>query len=169
MAARRRPQAPVLERRVLDREPEPGDRHRVGVEERRVLVTADLAADAGLLEDVHALQHERVGQPEIGRHRGQLGRVREALEDRIEIVHGVPDLVDAELLRLAQGAGVVERLLLEEAPRGGAARQELAVAHPFLLLGGEDGALGGRLPLLDELDGALPELGAPLRRLRSLR
>ena len=73
VSAGRRPQAPVLERGVLDREPEPGDRHRVGVQERRVLVAADLAADPRLLEDVHALQRERVGQAEVGGDRGQLG------------------------------------------------------------------------------------------------
>ena len=73
-------------------------------------------------------------QPEIGRDLRQLGRVREALEHRVEIVHRVPDLVDAQLLRLTQAAGVVERLLLEEAPGGRTTGEELAVAHAFLLL-----------------------------------
>ena len=35
---------------------------------------------------------------------GELGRVAEALEHRVEVVHRVPDLVDAQLLGLAQRA-----------------------------------------------------------------
>ena len=60
VAAGQRPQAAVLERGVLEGEPEAGHRDRLGVEERGVLVAADLAADVGLLEDVHRLQQQRV-------------------------------------------------------------------------------------------------------------
>ncbi len=70
------------------------------------------------------------------------------------------DLVDAQLLGLAQLPVGVERLLLEEAPDLAAARQELLVARPLLLVGGEDRALGAGLPFVHELDGALLELGA---------
>src|SRR5688572_2031003 len=72
----------------------------------------------------------------------------------------MPDLVDAELLRLTQGAGVVERLLLEEAPGGRAAREELTIADPFLLLGREHRAFRRWLPVVDELHRALLELVA---------
>ena len=66
-----RPQAAVVERRVLDGEPEARHRDRIGVEERRVLVAPDLATDVRLLEDVHALQRERVGQTQVGSDLGQ--------------------------------------------------------------------------------------------------
>ena len=80
VAARLGPQAAVVERGVLDREPEPGDGDRVGVQERGVLVAADLAADARLLEDVHRLQRERVGEADVGGDLGDVGVVGEALE-----------------------------------------------------------------------------------------
>ena len=66
----------------------------------------------------------------------------------------MPELVDAELLGLCELAVGSERLLLEEAPRDVAAREELVVAHPFLLLGREHRALGGRFPLVNDLDRA---------------
>src|SRR5215207_9830652 len=135
MSTRRRPQASVLQRGVLDREPETSDRHRLGVEERGVLVTSDLTADAGLLEDVHALQGERVVEPEVARHLRQLGGEGEAFEHRIEVVHRMTDLVDAESLWLAERARVVERLFLEEAPSGRPTRQEFVIADAVLLLG----------------------------------
>jgi hypothetical protein len=146
-AAQRQPFSSV---RVLDREPETGDGHRVRVEERRVLVTADLAADVGLLEDVHALQRDGVRRGRCRRNAREVGRVAERLERRVEIVHRVPDLVDAELLRLAQGAVVRERLLLEEAPDATAARQEVVVADPLLFARGEHRAPLVRLELVDD-------------------
>ena len=91
---------------------------------------------------------------------GQRRRVREAFEHRVEVVLGVADLVDAQLLGLAQLPVVAERFLLEEAPHLAAARQELLVARPLLLVGGEDRALRARLPVVHELDGALLQLGA---------
>ena len=126
VAARGRPQAAVLERGVLDREPEPGDGHRVGVEERGVLVAAHLAADVRLLEDVHRLQRQRVDETEVGGDLGESGLVGEPLELVVEVVLGVADLVDAQLLRLRQLAVGAERVLLEEAPRGRPAVEELA-------------------------------------------
>ena len=69
------------------------------------------------------------------------------------------DLVDAQLLGLAQLAVGVERFLLEEAPHLAAAREELFVARSLLLVGGEDRPLSAGLPFAHELDGALLELG----------
>ena len=70
------------------------------------------------------------------------------------------DLVDAQLFRRAQPAVVVERLFLEEAPDTGARREELAVAHPLLLGGGEDRALTARLEVGHDLVGRSLQLVA---------
>ena len=110
------PQTSVVERGVLDREPEPGDRHRIGVEERRILMATHLATDARLLEDVHRLQGQGIGQPDVGGDLGDIGVVGEGLELVVEVVLGVTDLVDAQLLGLRQLAIGSERLLFEEAP-----------------------------------------------------
>ena len=104
VAARLRPQAPVLERGVLDGEPEADDAERLGVQERGVLVAADLAADVRLLEDVHRLDRQRVSHPDRRGDVGKLGRVAERLEHGVEVVHGVADLVDAQRLVLAECA-----------------------------------------------------------------
>ena len=72
VAARLRPQAAVLECGVLDGEPEADDAERLGVEERGVLVAADLAADARLLEDVHRLDRQRIPHPD---RRGDVGKL----------------------------------------------------------------------------------------------
>ena len=64
-------------------------------------MAADLTTDAGLLADVHTLQSQGVGHPDVGGDAGQLLRVGEISEDVIEVVHGMTDLVDAQLLRLA--------------------------------------------------------------------
>ena len=80
-----------------------------------------------LLEDVHGLQRERVDEAEVGGHLGEPGLVREPFELVVEVVLGVADLVDAQLLRLRQLAVGAERVLLEEAPRGRAAVEELLV------------------------------------------
>jgi hypothetical protein len=77
-------------------------------------------------------------------------------------VHRVADLVDAERLVLGELAGLVERIGLEEAPHARPGLQELAVARSLLLIGGEDGALGARLPVLDDLAGAPPQRRARL-------
>jgi 7-cyano-7-deazaguanine reductase len=115
-------------------------------------VAPDLATDVGLLEDVHALQGERIDHPDVGRDAGQIGRVAERRERVVEIVHRVADLVDRQALALAQLTGFVERLLLEEAPRAVRGVEELAVGHPLLLVGGEHGSTLGRLELVDDLD-----------------
>ena len=142
----RGPQAAVVERGVLDGEPEPGDGHRVGVEERRVLVAADLAADVRLLEDVHALQGQRVGEADVGGDVGQLGRCsvnRSKTGSRSCIAW--PILLMLSSLACASVAVLVERLLLEEAPDAGAGGEELAGADPLLFVGGEDRAVLARV------------------------
>jgi len=60
----------------------------------------NLAADARLLADVHALQSQCVGHADVGRDLGESVGVGEIGEDIVEIVHGVTDLVDAQFLGL---------------------------------------------------------------------
>ena len=120
-------------------------------------MATDLAADVRLLEDVHRLQCQRVDEAEVGGDLGEPGLVGEPLELVVEVVLGVADLVDAQFLRLRQVAVGTERILLEEAPHGRPAGQELTVRHPFLLVGGEHRADLARLPGIDDVDGALAE------------
>ena len=120
----------------------------------------DLAADQRLLEDVHALQGESIVQPDVGGDAGQLRAVRELLEGRVEVVHRVPDLVDAQFFRRAWSAVFVERLLLEEAPHTGTGSKELAVADPLLFAGREDRPLATRLEVADDLIGRSLQLVA---------
>ncbi len=146
------PQAAVVERGVLDGEPEAGDGDGIGVQERGVLVTADLAADARLLEDVHRLQGQRIDQTDVCGDLGDVRVVGEPLELVVEVVLRVADLVDAQLLRLRQLAIGAECLLLEEAPGARSAREELTVGDALLLVRGEDGSFLGWLPPVDDLE-----------------
>ncbi len=89
------PEATVLTVGIFEREPEADDRARLGLEERRVLVATDFAADERLLEDVHRLHEPRIDDAEIRDEPGHAGRPREAIELTIEIVHPVADLLMA--------------------------------------------------------------------------
>lgn len=108
-------QAPVLQRRVLERIPEAHGARRLGVQERAVLVRRDGAAYLGLLADDHALQAPRVREAEAPRDlRGSRrpGAVavagEETGEGRAQRVQVVADLVDGELLWLGEVASGVE-------------------------------------------------------------
>jgi hypothetical protein len=83
--------------------------------------------------------------------------VREALEDRIEIVQRVADLVDRERLGLAQLAAFVEGFLFEEAADGAAGPEEIVVVLGRLVAGREDRAGLARIEGLDEFLGACPQ------------
>ena len=65
VAARQRPHAAILGRRIVDREPESDDALRFGPQIGVVGVADDFAADARLLEDVHRLQQQRLGHADI--------------------------------------------------------------------------------------------------------
>ena len=158
------PQASVVERGVLDREPEPGDRDGIGVEKGRILVATHLTTDAWLFEDVHRLQREGIGESDVGGDLGDVGVVGEGLELVVEVVLGVTDLVDAQFLGLRQLAVGSERLLFEEAPGARAARQELAVGDAFLFVGGEHRPFLGWFPRVDDLQCPGPESSARVDR-----
>jgi hypothetical protein len=94
MAAGLRHEAAVLDRRVLEREPEADAAHGLGMEKAAVLVADHLAADPGLLEDVHGLDQQRLDDPETGGQGREPGSSGEGVEHRIEIVKSMAHLVD---------------------------------------------------------------------------
>ncbi|MEI2756014.1 MAG: hypothetical protein V9F46_06100 [Chitinophagaceae bacterium] len=144
VAAGFNPQASVVQIGILEREPERGHRLRRGVEEGGVLVPADLAADTGLLEDVHRLPDQGLGQPSVPRHLRQRFPARELVEHRVEVMHRVADLVDRQRLVLPQFPVRVEGLFLEEAAHLVGRAHEVGVDLALLLVGGEDGAVQRR-------------------------
>ena len=110
-----RPQAAVVERRVLERQPQPEARVRVGAQEARVLMGRHLAADPRLLEDVHRLDEVRPLPAELVHERAHLARLRVLSKGGLVHVQGVADLVQRLGLRNEQVAGLlVHRAGLEE-------------------------------------------------------
>ena len=61
-------------------------------------MTGDFAADARLLEDVHRLQEQRLGDAEIGYQLFDCRRARELIKHRIKVVQRVADLINRLLL-----------------------------------------------------------------------
>src|SRR3546814_6151801 len=102
------------------------------------LVAGHLATDAGRLEDVHRLQQQRIYQADVAGHGSQLGGAAEPLEHRVDVVHGVTELVDGHVDRLTEVAVSVERVCFEEGPDLVGRREEPLVGGEGLLLGGED-------------------------------
>ena len=160
MATGKGPQTSVLKGGVFDREPKPGDGKGVGIQERGVLMATHFPADARLFEDVHALQRPSLGHAQIVGDAHQVGRVTERREDRVEVVHGVADLVDRKFLRLAKLSIVVEGLFFEKAPHAVARVEKLVVGDPGLFVGAERSPLSARLPLLHHFDRPLLQVVA---------
>src|SRR3546814_18658975 len=100
------------------------------------LVAGHLATDAGRLEDVHRLQQQRIYQADVAGHGSQLGGAAEPPEHRVDVVHGVTELVDGHVDRLTEVAVSVERVCFEEGPDLVARREEPLVGGAGLLLGG---------------------------------
>ena len=128
-------------------------------------VADHLAAYAGLLEDVHRLQQLGIGEADVGGDRGHLGRAGEVAEDRVEIVHRVPDLVD----RQREGPGqlaIDDRAVLEEPANRVARPEEPRILGVALVGGGEDAdrALGVGVDVGQQLLDVGLEGRAPLRR-----
>ena len=57
-------------------------------------MTDHLAAYLGRLEDHHGLQEKGIDETQFGSQFGQRRGAREAVEHRVQIVHGVPQLVE---------------------------------------------------------------------------
>src|ERR1700680_1327027 len=138
MAAGLDPEATVVAAGALEREPKAGHRDRFGLEIGRVLMPADLAADARLFEDVHRLIELGRRQSEVVRDRLETRIVGKALENGMEIGDRVAYLFDREPLRLAQRARLVEGFLFEETTNLVARCQEILVRLRALVARAED-------------------------------
>jgi len=151
MAAGLCPHAAVLDRGVLEREPEADAALGCRVQEAAVLVAMHLAADARLLEDVHRLDQQRPRQADRPGDPGEPRIAREPVEHRVEIVQGVADLVQRQLLGLAQPPLGVEGVGLEEEADLVAGFEEVAVAAVALVVGAENRGDARRVEGIDQL------------------
>lgn len=95
-------QAPVLDRRVLERIPPADGARRVRVQKRAVLMRRHRATDLRLLAYHHALQDAGVGEAEGARDGGVAGGERDGAEGRGELVQVVADFVDGAVLGLQE-------------------------------------------------------------------
>lgn len=107
-------EATILSGRVLQRNPKADSRLGLGVQVRRILVGRHLAADAGILVDVHALRHSRTTETELPAQLLDAIAKRDALERRVFRVQRMAHLVQCNKLVDQQLALVVQRILLEE-------------------------------------------------------
>ena len=95
-------QAPVLDRRVLERIPPADGARRVRVQKRAVLVRRHRTANLRLLAYHHALQDAGVDEAEGTRDGGVAGRERDGAEGWGELVQIVADFVDGAVLGLQE-------------------------------------------------------------------
>lgn len=110
MAPRRKAQAPIRRRRILQRIPEPDRRRRIRIQERRILVRRHGAPDLRLLADDHRLEHARVAEAQ-GARDGRVARgERYRGEGRREGVQGVAYFVDGEVFGFGEDALGVDRV-----------------------------------------------------------
>jgi len=114
-------------------------------------VWGDLAPDLGVLEDDHALQEQRVGHADSSSSVGERRRTTEGVERRVEIVHGVPGLVQALMLVDQKIAVIGQHAVLEEEAGLVSRSQEVVIAPVALVSSGEHGADAVGIELVDEL------------------
>src|SRR5262249_35261010 len=126
-------QTSILNRRILEREPQTHNVVWFRVEKRAVLMTRNLAADIRLLEDIHRLNEIRVVKSDGLGHLFDLFTPREAIEDRIEIVQRVTYLVDRLFFPILQRPIRVESILLKEETNLVSGGHEVVVSQSILL------------------------------------
>jgi len=127
VAAGQGPHADVLDRGVVDGEPEAHDAARLGPQVRVVGVALHLAADPRSLEDVHRLQQARIAHADRLRHAREILGAAEGVEGRVEVVQRVPQLVQARVRRVDERAIRPHGVLLVEGARRRAAVEEPAL------------------------------------------
>ena len=97
MSAGKCPHATVFGGGVVDGHPKTDDgggfRPQVGV----VGVAIHLATNPRLFEDVHRLQQEGIAHPQVSGHCSHSWCATEGVKDRIEVMHRVAELVQAEM------------------------------------------------------------------------
>ena len=87
------PKASVFNGSIFQSEPKTNAGGGFGVKEGGILVVVDHAANAGVFKDKHALYEHRVLHFEVCGQLLQLRGSGEAIENRIEVMHGMADLV----------------------------------------------------------------------------
>ena len=132
------PETTVVACGVFQRKPQPHHTHGRGVQERGVLVPPHLAPDGRLLEDEHRLPHLRLLHTQVTHHGRQVFPVGEGVKHRVEVVQGMADLVDRQVLGLLQSPILGKRLFFKEAVNALRRGQEgLVGAQPCLVVGGK--------------------------------
>ena len=87
-------QAAVFFRRIVECKPETDNTLRLCIKISAILMPDHLAANTGRFENEHGLQHTGIFQAHFPRDCGQAGAVGEGVKYRIQIMHGMTDLVD---------------------------------------------------------------------------
>lgn len=137
MGAFREAQAPVLRRRVFERDPEAHGAGRVGVQESAVLVRTHFPADGWLLADHHALQDARIAEAQPPRDARMIRVQGGGAKGRTQLVQVVADLVDGAVLGFREGAGGgVEGVFFEKEADLVARSQEVVIADVGFVAGG---------------------------------
>lgn len=108
------PEASVFYCSVLEGEPQTDAGGGFGIEEGSILVYVDHSADAGVFEDEHALDEHLVLHFEVCGQLLQLRGSGEVVETRIEIMHGMADLVEGMKEIGLQFTGFIESVFFEE-------------------------------------------------------
>ena len=97
-----------------------------------------LAPDAGRLEDDHGLQQQRVDEAQLANQGCHAAAPREAVEYRVQVVHGVPKLVQRLIHGYQQSTVAVEGAVFEERTDHVGRGEEPLVLGVGLLGGRED-------------------------------
>ena len=161
--------AAVLDRRILEREPEADTRLRFGVDVGGILVADDLTADARRLENVHGLDDARFLESEARCNLGKRFRMGEAIEYGIDVMHRMSHLVQGVFLGLPQPAVVFERIDLEEEANLVSRFDEIAIVQLLVVGRREDAPDVRRIEGVDEFAGSFAQCVAVRDALRSLR
>ena len=112
-------------------------------------MNVDLAADPRVLENVHALNNQRFGQPEVRRQTFHLGRPRKTVEHGVEIMQRMSDFVERMKKIVPELTVFVKSILFEKERNPITGIQKIIIAGSFLLGGLED----RRMPVIVEIGG----------------
>ncbi len=138
-------QTAVVDRCVLEREPQPDHADWIGVEKGGVLMGTDLTADPWVLEDLHRLKKFGVNNPKVADKLGERVLTRESREDRIKVVLSVTEFVECHERVDGQLTVLIERFVLPEEFDPISGTKKATVGDSLLLLGAKDGTMAGRI------------------------
>lgn len=121
-------QASVLQRRILQRNPETDRRLGFRVQKRRILMGRHLATDAGIFVNVHTLRHGWPTETQLATNALDVRAERQPPENFVLGVQRMADLVEGMFGRNEQLAVGVQGVLLEEAAHLVAGLDEIVVS-----------------------------------------